>query len=63
MKTNDFLETLQDFVYDEQAFINILKEYCLYGSKVDETYVYRLLTHLSIINNNILDKIDNEIYS
>lgn len=45
MKTNDFLETLQDFVYDEQAFINILKEYCLYGSKVDETYVYRLLTH------------------
>lgn len=58
MDNLDFIDELQEYIYDEQAYINVLTEYCINSNDINEGYVYRLLKHLCVINSEILNKID-----
>ena len=62
MEYDYFLEEILEYLYDEQAFINVLAEYSINSSDINDDYIFRLLTQLNIINTKILDKIDCKLY-
>lgn len=62
MNNNSILEELMDKMLDEQAYINVLSEYCLRCNDGDLNYIFRLLSQLNEIHNKLLTRIDEELF-